>query len=73
MTMSQPNSGFGATQAGRTGAAAPAAPPNPKIQAVDFAIQLAKINSTTTPQRTTTADQIVADATTIADFMGGAR
>ena len=68
MTMSQPNSGFGETQAGRTGAAS--AKPDPKSEAVGFAIALAGVNATLTPQEPVTADSIVNDARTIANFLG---
>jgi len=46
-----------------------APPPNPKIQAVTFAIELAKLRAVTTKQATN-ANELVADAQTIATFIG---
>lgn len=68
--MSQPNSGFGATDAEK--AASPAPPPNPKIQAVDFALRLAEVNSTLTPRTEVTATALVANAEIINQFLGTA-
>lgn len=48
-----------------------APPPNPKIQAVTFALELAKVRSTTSRQATT-AEQLIDDAKTIAAFIGQA-
>jgi len=51
---------------------APAAPPSPKQQAVTFALELAKVRATggVPGERTTTADQLIADAKTIAAYLG---
>ena len=51
---------------------APAAPPSPKQQAVTFALELAKVRATggVPGERATTADQLIADAKTIAAYLG---
>lgn len=61
--------GFGQTPAG---SARPAPPPNPKIQAVTFALELATIRATagTAAERLTDVSQLIADAEQIAAFIG---
>jgi hypothetical protein len=55
--------------------AAPAPPPNPKIQAVTFALQLAEIRANTgvAGDRVTTVQQLISDAGEIAAFIGTGR
>lgn len=53
-------------------AAAPAPPPNPKIQAVTFALQLAEIRANTVVggDKHTSVVQLISDAEAIAAFIG---
>lgn len=63
--------GNGGRAQGTTGNPPAAEPPSPKIQAVTFALELAKVRSTTSRQATT-AEQLIDDAKTIAAFIGQA-
>lgn len=60
-------------QNGTTPNRPPAAPPpNPKVQAVTFALELAKIRSSSMPKQDTTAELLIQDATKIAAYIGEA-
>jgi hypothetical protein len=50
----------------------PAAPPSPKVQAITFALDLAKLRSVggIPGERVTTADQLITDAKAIAAYIG---
>jgi hypothetical protein len=53
---------------------APAQPPNPKIQAVTFALQLAEVRANTAVggDKRTSVTQLLSDAEAIAAFIGAA-
>lgn len=64
--------GVGGIALGATRPTAAALPPNPKIQAVTFALELAKVKATAAVpgKRETTVDQLINDAKAINAFIG---
>lgn len=70
--MTRPTMPNDASRANGTRPAPAAPPPNPKIQAVTFALQLAEIRATTgvASDKATTVAQLISDATEIANFIG---
>lgn len=67
MTMTQPDPG-----ASNLPSAPKPPPPNPKIQAVTFALELAKVRATMAlpKSQAPTADELIADAEKISAFLG---
>lgn len=67
--MTQPRPTTSGPSSSSTKPTTTAAPPDPRVQAMTFALQLAELNADTLPKSKTPAGAVVADADTILAFL----